>query len=252
MESRPQVPDADSTRRGGRRRDRRPPPPRELLPTLKYRLIGLLGAALVRIWGATLRIEFLNDDHRRAAEDAGERVAYAFWHGILLPLAYTHRGRGIVVLVSRHGDGEIISQIVCRLGYGVVRGSSTRGGARAMVEMARAARAGHPLAVTPDGPRGPRRELQPGLLHIAHRGGVPIVPVALEALRRTELSSWDRFLIPHPFSRVAIATGPKITIPAGVSAQDLESEWAPRVAAALRAVCEAAAAWRAAHGKASC
>ncbi len=142
----------------------------------------------------------------------GGRVCYAFWHGNLLSLAYTHRVRGAVVLVSRHGDGEIISQIVCRLGYGVVRGSTTRGGLRALIQMAAEGRRGHPLGVTPDGPRGPRRMLQAGVLHIAQRGRIPIVPLAVEAVRRRELDSWDGFMIPHPWTRVAIVTGPPIRL----------------------------------------
>lgn len=103
------------------------------------------------------------------------------------------------------------------------------------------------MGVTPDGPRGPRFLLQNGVLHIAQRSGLPIAPLALEAVRRTELSSWDRFLIPHPWSRVVVVCGPLIHLPEGLAIEELEREWGPRVTAAL-AECEAqAAAWRAAR-----
>jgi lysophospholipid acyltransferase (LPLAT)-like uncharacterized protein len=193
----------------------------------------------------TLQVDWLGEEHVRAVEREGERVLYAFWHGQLLTLTYTHRGRGIVVLVSRHKDGEIISQILCRLGFGVVRGSSTRGGLRALLEMARVGRDGHPLGVTPDGPRGPRHQLQNGVLLIAQRSGFPIIPLAVEAVRRTELSSWDRFLIPHPWSRVVVVTGPPLRIPEGLEFEELESVWAPRVASALTAAFVQARRWRA-------
>jgi lysophospholipid acyltransferase (LPLAT)-like uncharacterized protein len=220
------------------------PPARDLRPGLRYRLIGLLGAAFVRAWGATLRIEWLNPENLEAIRRHDGRVCYAIWHGALLPLAYTHRGRGIVILVSRHRDGEIISQIICRLGFGVVRGSTNREGLRALLGMAKEGRSGRPLGVTPDGPRGPRRELQAGVLLIAQRSGLPIVPVAVEAVRRRELSSWDRFQIPCPWTRVVVVTGPPIHLPERLDPSRLEPDWGPRISAALDAAQAQADAWR--------
>ncbi len=224
-------------------------PPRDLAGGLRFRLIGILGAALVRLWGRTLRIEWLGREEIEAVAAERQRVVGSFWHRHLLTLTYTHRGRGIVVLVSRHKDGEIISQIICRLGYGVVRGSTTRGGARALVEMVRIGRAARPLAVTPDGPRGPREQLQGGILHIAQRTGLPVVPLAVEGLRTRELDSWDRFQIPYPFTRVAIAIGFPIRIPQGIDAATVESEWGPIVIRSLQACEDRVAEWRAAHRK---
>jgi lysophospholipid acyltransferase (LPLAT)-like uncharacterized protein len=222
-------------------------PPRDLLPDLKNRLIGALGSWTIRILGATLNVEWIGRSNIERIEQLDERVVYAFWHAHLLTLTYTHRGRGAVVMVSRHSDGEIISQIVCRLGYGVVRGSTTRGGLRALLEMVRAGRDGYPLAVTPDGPRGPRHELQSGVLHIAQRSGMPIVPVAAEALRRTELDSWDRFQIPHPFSRVVIVVGSPLGIPREIPTEELERDWRPRVAEMMYETEEKARSWRVAQ-----
>jgi len=222
-------------------------PPRELRTERAFRWAGWLGAVFVRLWGATLNIEFLGTEHLREVEGKGEGRLWAFWHGGLLTLAYAFRNQGIVVLVSRHSDGEYISQVVCRLGYGVVRGSSSAGGLRALLEMVRVGRAGHSLAVTPDGPRGPRAQLQSGILHIAQRSRLPILPLAVEAVRRTELGSWDRFLIPHPWSRVVIVIGEPIWIPPRLDAEEVEREWSRRVADALGAVEGRAAAWRAAR-----
>ena len=165
-------------------------PPTELRSETVYRMVGVVGAGLVRLWGATLLVDRCGEDNLREIETLRGRVIYTFWHRAILPLAYLYGRTGAVVLISRHRDGEFISQIVTRLGLGTVRGSSTRGGLRALMEMAKTGRAGHPLAVTPDGPRGPRGELQAGVLHIAQRSGLPIVPLAVEAVRRTLLDSW--------------------------------------------------------------
>lgn len=225
-------------------RGRSASPPRELSEGWKYRLTGVLGSGIIRALGATWIVDWLNDENFREVERRDGRVLWAFWHAQILPLTYTHRDRGIVVLVSRHRDGEIISQIICRLGCGVVRGSSTRGGLRALLEMARVGREGHPLAVTPDGPKGPRHVLQPGLLHIAQRSGLPIVPLAMEAVRRTELRSWDRFVIPHPWTRIAVAAGAPILLPDEIPGSDLEMAWGPRVSDALDRLEVQLAAWR--------
>ena len=218
--------------------------PRDLRPEVRFRLAGLVGALVVRIWGATLRAEWVDiHGNRTRGRVEGPRV-YAFWHAGILPLTYLYRGLGAVVLVSRHDDGEYISQVVCRLGFGVIRGSTTRGGLRALMEMARAGRDGHQLAVTPDGPRGPRHVLQNGVLHIAQRSGQPIHPLAVEAVRRTELNSWDRFQIPHPSSRVVVVSGDPILIPEGATSEELDAVWAPRVAAALEECNDRARLWR--------
>lgn len=219
--------------------------PRDLSPELRYRLAGVCGAALLRMWGATFHVDWV-DTHgrRRSGPEPGPRI-FTFWHRGILPLAYLYRHRGIVVLISRHSDGEYISQITCQLGYGVVRGSTSRGGLRALMEMARAGRAGHGLAVTPDGPRGPRHVLQTGVLHIAQRSSLPISPVAVEAVRRTELPSWDRFLIPHPWSRMVAVAADSISIPQDATPEEMESIWAPRVTRALEECDTYADCWRA-------
>lgn len=223
----------------------RGPLPRDVRSDRWFRFIGWLGGWIVRLWGSTLSIDWIGLTEPREPGEQHRHVIWCFWHGHLLTLTYSHRNLGIVVLVSRHTDGEIISQIIDHLGYGVVRGSSTRGGLRALLEAVKAAKAGHPPAVTPDGPRGPIHELQSGVLHISQRSQVAIVPMAVNSVRRTRLKSWDRFLIPHPWSRVVIVVGDPIQVPAGIDAKTVEKEWGPRVTEGLRAVNARADEWRA-------
>ncbi len=127
------------------------------------------------------------------------------WHGQLLPLLYHHRDEGVVVMISEHADGEIIARIAENLGFGTVRGSTSRGAARALLGAARAVTEGHDLAVTPDGPRGPARSIAPGSAVVAQRTGAPVIGVGVSAPRAWRLRSWDSFLIPKPFATVHIA-----------------------------------------------
>ena len=131
-------------------------------------------------------------------------MIFVFWHGQLLPLVHYHRGEGVVVLVSEHADGEYITRVIERHGFDTVRGSSTRGGTKGLKALIRAARAGHDLALTPDGPRGPAQEFKPGALLAAQVTGAPIIPVAAGASAAWHFESWDRFMVPRPLSKVAV------------------------------------------------
>ncbi len=148
-----------------------------------------------------------------AAVAAGQPCLFAFWHARMLPLVITHRGRGGAVLVSRHRDGEWISQVLQRLGFLVARGSSTRGGGAGALQMLESARAGRILGITPDGPRGPRERVKPGTVYLASRSGLPVVPVATASRRTWVLDSWDRFRVPKPFAQVIVTYGPAIRVP---------------------------------------
>lgn len=205
----------------------------ELSAAFRFRAAGRLGGWLVRLLGATWRIEWRNSEGAERLERERRPFIVAFWHEHILALAYTHRDRGIVVLVSQSKDGEYISQVIHRLGMGTVRGSSSRGGVRALLQMAKRGREGHSLAVTPDGPRGPRHVVQPGLLSIAARSELPIIPLTAGARSSWRLGSWDRFEIPKPFTRLRVITGEPIVIPPGASAESLEREYGPRIQAAM-------------------
>jgi hypothetical protein len=197
---------------------------------------------VLRLWGGTLRLEWDLPESVRAIERSGEPVVYAFWHCHMLSLAWAYRDRSAVVLTSLHGDGEAITQVIHRLGYGTVRGSTTRGGVRAALEMARLGRAGCTLAVTPDGPRGPRHRLQPGIVFVAQHSGLSIVPLASGMRSGRRLDSWDRFELPAPFSRLRIVGGEPIAIPAEIPRSEA-MVWEIRVQEAMDAVERRAEAW---------
>ncbi len=163
---------------------------------------------LLRLLAATWRIDVVGGEHLASTRRAGGGFVFALWHRTLLPLLWWHRRQDITLLVSRHADGELLAHSATRLGYRLVRGSTTRGGAVALRAMIRTLDAGGTVAVTPDGPRGPARVVKSGVLDAARRVHAPILPVAAGASSAWELGSWDRLVIPHPFARVRIAYGP--------------------------------------------
>lgn len=189
---------------------------------LKFEAAGVLGMGLV---GSLLTTTWLRKENAEAYERhrrAGRPVIFVFWHGQLLPLVHYHRGEGIVVLVSEHADGEYITRIIRRYGFGTVRGSSTRGGTKGLKGLIRAARAGHDLALTPDGPRGPARVFKIGALGAAQATGLPVVPLAVGASAGWRLGSWDRFLVPRPLARVTIRYADPVEVPRDAGRHELE------------------------------
>jgi lysophospholipid acyltransferase (LPLAT)-like uncharacterized protein len=175
------------------------------IATIGYRLVGALGATLRwRLDG------FEQFDRIRAA---GHVPIMSFWHGRILPATYYFRRRGIVVITSENFDGEWIAGIIERFGYGTARGSSSRGGARALLQMSRELAAGHPVGFTVDGPRGPARVSQPGAVWLAKASGHPVLPFHCEADRSWTMRSWDQTQIPKPFATVAISIGEPFYVP---------------------------------------
>lgn len=179
-----------------------------------WRTLAVIALARLVLWPwlASLRVRVRGrawlDRHR----EAGGQVMFVFWHGQMLPLVRVHQGQGAVVLVSEHGDGELIAGILESRGFRTARGSSTRGGSRGLRELVRAARRGHDLAITPDGPRGPAGQCKPGVITAARLAGLPIVPVVCAAERAWYLNSWDRFALPRPFSVVNVSYGHPIEV----------------------------------------
>ncbi|HYJ81026.1 MAG TPA: lysophospholipid acyltransferase family protein [Longimicrobiaceae bacterium] len=143
----------------------------------------------------------------------GKPVVFTLWHGRLLPCTHYHRQQGVVTLISHHRDGEYITRIVRRWGYTAVRGSTSRGGLEALRELIQHLKHGRSLAITPDGPRGPREKMKPGPVLMAQRSGAPIIPVVSGASRAWYFGGWDRFMIPQPFARLQIAYGEPIFVP---------------------------------------
>jgi len=205
--------------------------------------VGFTAAWSVRLWLGTLSFRYRplgpNLDPRRP--DIRDRYIYAFWHENMLLPAY-HYGRGdIHVLISQHADGQLIAEVCRHLRFRTVRGSSTRGGIEAVKRMLRLADHGH-LAITPDGPRGPRREVQLGLVYLAARTGLPIVPTGFAYDRPWRARSWDRFAMPRPWSRATCVTGEPIAVPAEAGREDLE-HYRALVEQAMQRVSAAAEDW---------
>lgn len=167
-------------------------------------LDALLGSA---------RFEAEGDENYRRFQRAGHAVIFVLWHGRLLPLSFRHRRQDLVTLVSRSADGEYIARIVEQWGYSTVRGSTSTGGSAALRELVRHARAGRSLAITPDGPRGPRNRMKPGALLVAQLTGAAVVPVSAGTDRAWWFERWDRFLVPKPFARIRVAYGPPFFVP---------------------------------------
>jgi lysophospholipid acyltransferase (LPLAT)-like uncharacterized protein len=156
----------------------------------------------------------VNEAAYHAAHAGGRPVVMTLWHGEMLPLLYYHRHRQIAVMVSEHGDGEIIARILSAFGFRLVRGSTSRGAARALISVNRELEAGFDVGITPDGPRGPSHSVAPGALLAAHRSGALILPLAASASAFWRLGSWDGFMIPKPFARVTIGYGEPLMVEA--------------------------------------
>jgi lysophospholipid acyltransferase (LPLAT)-like uncharacterized protein len=191
-----------------------------------------LGAGVIRMLRATSWLRFHGAEEIRAMEAADRRFVLAFWHRHLLMMRYAYRGRGISVLISQSRDGELIAQTIERLGISTARGSSSRGAIAGLRALLRQARAGQDIAFTPDGPRGPRGVVQPGVLVAAQATGWPIVPVALAASRARRLNSWDRMLVPLPFGRVHYVYGPSLGVERGTDLEPAAAELKTRLDAA--------------------
>lgn len=179
----------------------------------RYAVAGRAGGVALDAVMRTVRQHVTNEQAYSERTEQGKPVIFALWHGRLLPLGFLHRGQDIVCLASRSADGEYITRILQHWGFGVVRGSSSRGGDTALRELIRVVRAGRSVAVTPDGPRGPRERLKPGVLQLAQLTGAPLVPLAAAASRAWWFVSWDHFLVPQPFARLHVAYGDPIFVP---------------------------------------
>ena len=171
---------------------------------VRFESAGVIGSGMLAALFLTTRVERVGKEHYERFREAGQPVMFVFWHGQLLPLIHYHRHEGIVVLVSEHDDGEYVTRVLRRNGFATVRGSSTRGGTKGLKGLVRAAREGHDLAVTPDGPRGPRGRFKPGALAAAQMAGLPVIPVALTSSAGYRVKSWDGFLVPRPFAKITI------------------------------------------------
>lgn len=182
-----------------------------LPPGLVSILSGTLVVGLCRTW----RYRTIGESNWAASWHGGRPSIYLMWHEAILPLLWQRRGGGISIVVSGARDGRYLSDFARRIGYDVVPGSSSRGGVRALVGAIRVLRGGGRVGITPDGPRGPRRELKPGFLTAAQRSGALVYPMHASASWARRMGSWDRFLLPLPGARVQVVVGEPFEVGAG-------------------------------------
>jgi lysophospholipid acyltransferase (LPLAT)-like uncharacterized protein len=195
---------------------------------LKQRFFLWLGSKVAGkiIWllKRTVKLEIVGQEHLDGLMNDGGKAIFAFWHGNMIIPMMEHIGSGVHVLVSQHGDGEIIARILTSLGYGLVRGSSTRGGSEALKTMIRLFRKQGIIGITPDGPKGPYRELKIGAVILAQSTGVPVLPMSAYTSSPKFLNSWDKLLVVKPFTRCVLMYGKPVKINREETSDGLEEK----------------------------
>ncbi|HEX6125811.1 MAG TPA: lysophospholipid acyltransferase family protein [Pyrinomonadaceae bacterium] len=171
---------------------------------LLIRLADIVFFLAISIIGWTIRWKVEGIDNLQTVGSAAKLPIYCVWHNRIFAGTYYLRHRKIVVITSQSLDGEYIARFLKRLGFGTIRGSSTRGGVRALVEMIRRMRDGMAMAFTVDGPRGPRYIVKKGAVLLAKKTGNPLLPFTVEADRFWTINSWDKLQIPKPFTRARL------------------------------------------------
>jgi len=186
------------------------------LKTLKKKLVSWLGPSLtywtIKILGLTVRVEVINPDIPRSLWERGIPVIFVFWHGRLLMMPHAYKGKKAGFLVSPHRDGQVVGKAVKRFGLHPISGSTTRKGFSAFKNMIKVLQDGSDIGVTPDGPRGPRYQAQIGVVELSRLTGKPIVPITFSASKKIFLNTWDRFLLPYPFSKGVFIWGEPIHV----------------------------------------
>lgn len=186
-----------------------------------FYLIGKLGAAFIYLLGKTVRIKLINFDYHEDIKMSGRNIIYAFWHNTLLYFAYYFRGRHIYTLSSRSRDGEYMVRSLRNLGYDSVRGSSSKGAVKSLVEIKKKLDIGYDVGFTPDGPTGPIYSTKPGIIWTAKSSQQPILPMVCNFKRKWTLNSWDKFMVPKPFTKGIIYFGEPIYVPRDLNKEDL-------------------------------
>lgn len=196
--------------------------PGKLGTRLKIWAASELAHWIILIVGKTLRWKFEGVNPFAADERPKGKRIFTFWHGRMFTAAYFFRNLGIVVMASRNRDGEYIARTILRLGYGVCRGSSTRGGSTALLNMYHELKRNRDVAFTIDGPLGPRYVAKPGAVWLASKSGAPIYPFNISPERKWVFRSWDHFQVPKPFTRVVILMGEPIIVKPQATQEELD------------------------------
>lgn len=184
-------------------------------------LVPPLGYFYISLMGKTSKTVEIGKQAQDALRQQHPHVIYAVWHEHILVHAWVFRQRGISMLISQSRDGEYIARTVKFLGFRAARGSSSRGAVRGMLKLAHILKDEGDVGITADGPRGPARECKPGVITLAKRSGCPIIPLAASASRSRRVNSWDRMIVPYPFSTLTVMYGEPIFIPADADKEAL-------------------------------
>jgi len=204
------------------------------------RIIIGLGYSIIRLIGPTLRIAVSYEDGAQKKLDQRPLIA-SFWHSCMIPATYIFRDMGIRVMSSNSYDGEYMGRIIHKFGFLAVKGSSSRNAVRALLGLRRALEEGWTVAFTLDGPRGPRHKVKPGPVALARSSGLALTMFHAAVDRAWVLNTWDRLMIPMPFSRVLVRVGQLIPVPGDATDEDIE-RYTAELQAALDRVCEFAEA----------
>lgn len=183
-------------------------------------ILGRIGAALVTAMACTTRLERPGFERFVAARRERKPLIVVAWHSSMIVPGYCYRNRNLIMMSSLSKDGELMGSIMTRLGFHVIRGSSSRGGTRALLEMVRLMKNGMDGSLTVDGPRGPRHEVKPGAVLLAQKTGARIVPLGMAYSRCLKMNSWDLTEVPLPGARAVLYTGIPFAIPSGASVEE--------------------------------
>jgi hypothetical protein len=190
---------------------------------MRERLLSWILWLVVKVVSATVRLTIVGDERRRSIKAAGRPLVWAIWHGRQFLLYRFDPGDPLTVITSPSRDGRLQAAVLRRFGMETVWGSSSRGGARALAALIRAIRGGRDGCVAVDGPRGPAYTVKPGALVVARKTGGVVLPVVASARRALRLRSWDRFLVPCPFTRAVVIVGEPVEVPEGTADEALEA-----------------------------
>lgn len=185
-------------------------------------LIPVIAHWIIRFLHATMRLTYVNFDGYRRTLDGGGHIILAFWHGRLMMMPYSYPGKGITILVSQSRDGGLVADTVKNFGIESVRGSSTRGWFAGIKGLLKSIQSGRDVAITPDGPKGPKMKAQMGVIQIARATGLPIIPMSFGASKKKVFSSWDSFIMPYPFSKGVFICGEPVRVSSSAAPGEME------------------------------
>ncbi|MCP4481979.1 MAG: lysophospholipid acyltransferase family protein [bacterium] len=179
----------------------------------KQKILPVIAVWVIKFLSFTHKVIFINSEIVQEIKGQAKNIIFVFWHGKQFILVNSHAYRSICIMTSLSSDGDLQSKILKKLGYIIVRGSSSRGGAKALVKLIKKIYQGHDIAFAADGPHGPIYELKPGPIFLAAKTSAVILPVATGAKNKWILDNWDKYLIPKPFTKTYIKYGDPIIIP---------------------------------------